>query len=236
MGSQNDETLSHATGSSGGDFADGRATPSSAAGTRPSTSHGRSSIAATSTSAQEDERQRPPLPPRPSRTVDPIDRPARSRTNTLQLPKRASRPQLQAGATTALSLTDIHTQTYPDDSRETYAQSTLSTPSRKSHRGVSPGGNIKGLYGSDVDDAASVLSSIPGHSVGFDAESILGDFLVTDSKNPVQGGPDGTPQKAELLEMVPYDMSEPTADFSREFDEIEGMEADGSNEGIFSCT
>ena len=231
MGSQNEDKISQAPGSTEKDYADGQTTPS----TRPSTSHGRSSIAGTSASAQEDEAERPPLPPRPSRTADLIDRPSRSRTNTLQLPKRTSRPQLQAGATTALSLTDIHTQIHADGSRETYAQSTRSTPSRKSVRGVSPGGYKIGLYGSDADDAASILSSAPGGAAALDAESILGDVFITDSKDPGQGGPDGAPGKAELLELVPYDMSEPTADFNREFDEIEDMEPDGSNEGMPSC-
>ena len=229
MGSQNGTPPDDAPAKAEDGAADRPAIPSIVAGARPSTPPEQSSIGGSSVSAQENEPKRPPLPPRPSTSIDLVTRPSRSRSSTLQLPRRTSRAQLAAGATTALSLADVQSHAYSGGTRETYSHSVRSTPSRKSLRTASPTGNQRSYQGSDADDSTSILSSVPRGGIGIDAESILGDVLVVDQA-PTSGGFDG-PSQNVLMGMVPYDMSEPTADFSREFDELGEMEADGSNEG-----
>lgn len=73
----------------------------------------------------------------------------------------------------------------------------------------------------------SILSYAPHH--GDDAESILGDLLVTDHRTSRWNNLDI--DEGEERDEVPFDNSEPTADFNREFDEIPDVTADGSNEG-----
>ena len=230
MGSHDESKANDPAATPKNDIQEGQETPSSAAGTRPSISHGASSVASTFVPAK-DEAQRPPLPPRPSKVGGLIERPVRSRSNTLQLPRRTSRPQLQAGATTGLSLTDIHVHSYADGRGETYAYSAQSTPSRKSPRTISPAAKLRSYPASEADDTASILSSAPRNGAGTDVESILGDVLVSDTTSPGFNDGGGRQTEKAVLEMVPFDMSEPTADFNREFDELGDLTPDGSNEG-----
>ena len=83
--------------------------------------------------AQEsDNEEQPPLPPRPPISDLSSTKPLLP-TSTLEVPKASLKPHARPVATTALSLTDIQTQSFTDGSRETYAaQSTVSSPSHKS--------------------------------------------------------------------------------------------------------
>ena len=179
--------------------------------------------------ADSDEGERPPLPPRP-KTIELLGSTQTSPANTLRVPKKPSRPHLQSTATTAVSLTDIHTQSYSDGSRETYAQSNVSSPSRKSSRFASPAGYPRKSHnGSEADDSASVRSFAPGTSLSSDVEGLLGEAMSTEQSGAMwnlgREKTDGFDQ-----DIVPYDNEEPTADFSREFDEIGELHEDSDNQ------
>lgn len=75
------------------------------------------------------------------------------------------------------------------------------------------------------------MSYAPRH--GSDAESILGDLLGTDQKTLRWNNLHI--DISEERDEVPFDNSEPTADFNREFDEIPDVTADGGNEGTVFC-
>ena len=150
----------------------------------------------------------------------------KSPASTLQVPKKSSRPQLQSTPTTALSLTDIHTHSYADGTRETYAQSIKSTSSRKSY------GLDRSRDGTEYDDSASVRSFVPGAAANMDAESILGDVVIADQQSPAWKHFNEQIETREHLDELPFDDTEPRADFNREFDELGEIDADGSNEGM----
>ena len=168
--------------------------------------------------------ERSPLSSRPG-TSELMRAAQRSPSNTLQVPRKSSRPQLQSTATTALSLTDIHTHAYADGTRETYAQSAKSTPSRKSFVDRS-------YEGTEVDDSASVRSFVPGSgTTALDAESILGDVLIADQQSPSWKLLSEQVEARDHLDELPFDDSEPRAGFNREFDELAEIDAEGTNEG-----
>ena len=164
-------------------------------------------------------------------TIDLLSGNQKSPSSTLQVPKRLTRPRLQSSATTALSLTDIQTQSYGDGSRETYANSTKSTPSGRSFPIDSPSGNSKSYNGSEIDDSASLRSFVPTVGNGADVESLIGDVIITDPKSPAWKLLNVHGEEEDPLNLIPFDSEEPSADFNREFDEIGELDAEGSNEG-----
>ena len=91
--------------------------------------------------------------------------------------RSAPRPQLQSSATTAVSRTDIHTQSYQDGTRETFATSPETPPSGKSPRFLGRVERFKGLSGSEAGDTASIRSFVPPSESGGDSESLIGDVL-----------------------------------------------------------
>lgn len=150
---------------------------------------------------------RPPLPPRP---------------NTLSLlnDETASRnANLQAEATTAVSRTEIGTQT-PEAGGSAY--STLAV------RGLSRGlkaraslGHLASPRGSEASDSASIRSSIPNSDAG-DVEALFKDFVAT--------APVGHPDAASLLHFpeFPADYVDDD-DFMDEFEPIGELDQDASN-------
>ncbi|MCJ1474089.1 Vacuolar fusion protein mon1 [Lambiella insularis] len=171
------------------------------------------------------EGERPPLPPRPT-NLGLLG--SGNRGNSLRIPKRSSRPTLQSRATTALSRTDIETLSYTDGSRETYANSTRSTPSGKSFRIDSPAELPKGRSVSDGDDSASLKSYAP--TTGGEVESLLGDIVGGGQQSPAWRLLSTQMEKINPFDLLPYDNEEPTADFSREFDELDDLDTAGDNE------
>ena len=195
---------------------------------RPSTSH-RIGINGEPREGYE-EGGRPPLPPRPS-NFGLLSGIQKSPTNSLQVPKKASRPRLVSSATTALSLADTQTNWNADKGKESYAHSLRSTPSHRSFHVDTTIGQYRS-YNESEGDSASVRSGFPSSSGATDAESILGDVLVGDKQSPSWKLRDDQVNKSELAEIALYDTAEPLADFNREFDEIEELDQDGANEGI----
>lgn len=160
----------------------------------------------------------PPLPPRPQNaqllSVLPKDS-----TGSLKIPKGAGRPRLQSKATTALSLTDVHTQLHGDG-----PGATLSPASRQ----LSINHGFKSQSGSEHDDSGSVRSYAPSIALGGDTESLLGE---------VRGGPGWQNMEHQSGHstgaMGPLFPDDPELDeaFEHEFDDLEDVKADGSNEG-----
>lgn len=172
----------------------------------------------------------PPIPPRPV-NLSLLGESGNSPKASLQVPKRSVRPVLPSQATTALSLTDVNTQLYPDGSRETYANSTNSTRSGKSSRLPTPTGRTKAQNWSEVDDSASVRSFAPTLGIGDDAESMLGDVLGVGKQSPAWRLLSAQYEEANPFDSIPFEDDEPTADFSHEFDEISEIDSAGDNEG-----
>ena len=173
----------------------------------------------------------PPLPPRPVNLIGTLGESGNSPKASLQVPKRSVRPVLPSQATTALSLTDVNTQLHPDGSRETYANSVNSTRSEKSSRLPTPTGKAKAQNWSEGDDSASVRSFAPTLETGGDAESMLGDVLGVGKQSPAWRLLSAQYEEANPFDSIPFEDDEPTADFSREFDEIGEIDSAGDNEG-----
>ncbi|MCJ1406037.1 Vacuolar fusion protein mon1 [Ptychographa xylographoides] len=193
----------------------------------PRTSRSRRSSAATSEGLSTiSEGERPPLPPRPT-NLSLLGQGTKG--STLRIPKRSDRPQLQSYATTAISRTDIQTLSFPDGSRETYANSTKSTPSGKSFRFDSPVGQLKTRNVSDGDDSGSLRSYAPVGGGG-EVESLLGDILGTGQQSPAWKLLSTQVERTDPFDLLPYEDEEPTADFSREFDELDDLHPSGDNE------
>ena len=174
--------------------------------------------------------KRPPLPPRPT-NLSLLQESTPSTQGIPQRPRAASRPQLLSAATTAVSRTDINTQSYQDGSRETFAATVQTPPQGKSPRnyGSIKMDKFKGLSGSEGGDSASVRSYAPTLETGGDVESLMGHVLG--------GEQDVSAWKlfsSHTEEPIPYDATfnedDETADFYREFDEIPSFDADREQE------
>ena len=173
-----------------------------------------------------DEGPRPPLPPRPV-NLSLLGEGLSNSGGSLPRPKTLTRPNLQATATTGLSLTDIHTQSYPDGSRET-------SESTSSHRSPKDPGSIrrfKNRYGSEGDESASVRSYAPTLEAGGDVESLLGEVLGASSVSPAWGLLSSQAERPDPFDLNSYEDDELTAEFNREFDEIGQVDPEYNNEG-----
>lgn len=162
-----------------------------------------------------DDDARPPLPPRPNVQ------------STLQKPPR---PQLQPTATTALSLTDIHTQSFQDGSRETYAAHAEPKSSGRFLKGLDSIRRLKGLHGSEAD-SASVRSYAPTLEAGGDVESLLGEVLGATSETPAWRLAGAHTEGFDIFEATEYQDEDNVSNFDHEFDEMDELNADADNEG-----
>ncbi|KAI5207221.1 hypothetical protein AUEXF2481DRAFT_43452 [Aureobasidium subglaciale EXF-2481] len=172
----------------------------------------------------EDSREiRPPLPPRPT-NLDLLEE--RGSGGSIRLPKRmASRPNLQARPTTAVSLTDVHTSNNFQD----HASRTLSPPSRPVSRKQSTANmdRFRSRVGSDAAETSSVRSYANTLGTNAEMESLLGD--------PFPTSPAWKSLSAQLEKENPMDHVFDEDDiFSlrmhHEFDELEEFRANGTNE------
>ncbi|KAI4150572.1 MAG: hypothetical protein LQ340_003992 [Diploschistes diacapsis] len=140
------------------------------------------------------------------------------------------------GFSTALSLAEVDTQLHSDGSRgaQTPARSLRSMSSRRSFRSTraeTPTGQYRSRATSEAGETTSIRSFAPTAGHAADAESILGELLVTDQRSPGWKFLNGSTEKDPMISAVPFDTGEPTADFNREFDEIPEIDQDGDNEG-----
>ncbi|KAF1928849.1 DUF254-domain-containing protein, partial [Didymella exigua CBS 183.55] len=166
----------------------------------------------------------PPLPPRPRPqlgvpTGSSLSRPASSHS----IARQPSRPQLVSKATTQLSVTN--TQAYGSDSRDDAASPASSVP-----RHVLP--DLPSSTTSDADDGASTRSYAPTIAEAGGA-SMLGE---------IADAPEKSKQEETLLRSLGHGFGDaerqslfpPDPDFElafgREFEDVDDMAADGSNE------
>ena len=187
---------------------------------------------ARSKSPETDQAYRPPLPPRPA-NVNLLREGSYSPGISLQRSGKTSRPHLQSTATTALSRTDIHTQSYQDGSQETFAASAQTTPPSKSIAAFGSIRRIKGFSDSEGGDSASVRSYAPTLETGGDVESLLGEVLGASQESPAWRLHSTQNEAPDPFDSITYEDDEVTVDFYREFDEISAVAADGENEGNF---
>lgn len=169
----------------------------------------------------------PPLPPRPKTSV--AHQGSASSLRSLRPSTGASRPPLRGQATTALSVGDVHTLSHgvaPQDSRSTPA----------SRQASAAAGYDISRSGSDNGDSASVRSFAPALEVGADLESILGDVVV--DREGLAWKPTVAQTDAEkLLEAgLFFEDEDFERAFAHEFDELEQVKEDGSNESEGSTT
>ncbi|KAF2399965.1 DUF254-domain-containing protein [Trichodelitschia bisporula] len=169
----------------------------------------------------------PPLPPRP-RALDlgPFQYPCPTGPHSVApgTPKAqtSSRPHLQSKATTALSITDVHTLSHGnDDQRDSPSARQINFPNLGflTNCGASDG---------DADDNASIRSSVPVLETGGDLESMLGDML------PEQGTPFKSLAQGKGLwdeNLFPLDPEFEEA-FGQEFDELDDITSDGFNQAV----
>ncbi len=164
------------------------------------------------------EEKPPPLPPRPMNLALLDDRPPTSGSLKIR------RPQLQSKATTALSFAGVQGQPNVGGDGESYSSPGSRQASvRYLKRPV-------GFGGSAIDDSASIKSSAPTFGARQDVESLLGEALVD---NEPRGWSFLAPSNTASQEALFPDDPIFELDFSHEFDPVEELKADGSNEGSY---
>jgi hypothetical protein len=89
----------------------------------------------------------------------------------------------------------------------------------------------KDRSGSEADDSASIISFAPTLDVGGDAENLLGEVLGSQEKNVMKVLGNQFDSMSGHSDVLFSDDPQFTETFGHEFDEIDEMKADGSNEG-----
>jgi hypothetical protein len=167
---------------------------------------------------------RPPLPPRPTK-LDLLDE--RGSSGSMRLPKRmASRPNLQARPTTAVSLTDVHTSHNLQD----HDTSTLALPSRPVSRKQSTAtiDRFRSRVGSDAAETSSVRSFTNTVGTAAEMESLLGDPFPT---SPAWKSLSAQLEKGNPMDDHVFDEDDIfSLRMHHEFDELEEFRANGTNE------
>ncbi|OQE26450.1 hypothetical protein PENSTE_c005G10429 [Penicillium steckii] len=160
------------------------------------------------------EGNRPPLPPRPN-TLSLLNDEAASRT-----------PSLQAEATTAVSRTDIGTQSPDGGNASPSAYSSLAV--RGLSRGLKARASLSQLTSpksSDAGDSASIRSSVQNGDIG-DVEAMFMDFV-----NTTPAGPADTTSLLHFPEFPADDVND--EEFLSEFDPIGELDEQAGNEDLF---
>ena len=178
----------------------------------PSTTHRSSSVASPSR-----EGTPPPLPPRPQLGL------LAARPSTSHSPAAPSRPQLVSKPTTHVALTTT---------QAIAGQTSDDSPSPASSKPRNLPLNLSSHNTSDAEDSASVRSCAPT-ALG-DGESILGEVLAPNERSEQQK----TLLRSlghrfvdtEALSLFPPDPHFEAA-FETEFDSVDAMQPDGSNQG-----
>ncbi|KAL8653719.1 MAG: hypothetical protein Q9226_003730 [Calogaya cf. arnoldii] len=164
------------------------------------------------------EEKPPPLPPRPARAGSQHHAPNLGPA-VLPSPPATVRPRVQATATTAVSRTDIHTHSYQDGSRETYAASKQSSPPPTSWGRWS---SIRRLKTQEASDSASIRSYAPTLGTAGGVESLLGGFSTQEQTS----GWDIFNSQLKETGLQQDDTSEEDKvleNFEQEFDEIDAL-------------
>ncbi|KAG9604243.1 DUF254-domain-containing protein, partial [Aureobasidium melanogenum] len=166
---------------------------------------------------------RPPLPPRPT-NLDLLDE--RGSGGSIRLPKRmASRPNLQARPTTAVSLTDVHTSNnLQDHGSPTLAPSSRPVSRKQSNANMD---RFRSRVGSDAAETSSVRSFTNTLGTGAEMESLLGDAFPT---SPAWKSLSAQLEKENPMDHVFDEDDIFSLRMHHEFDELEEFRANGTNE------
>ncbi|KAI9926732.1 hypothetical protein ASPWEDRAFT_177258 [Aspergillus wentii DTO 134E9] len=154
----------------------------------------------------------PPLPPRPN-TLGLLDESPSSRTI-----RQTPQANLQAKATTAVSLTDIGFQQFQDGAKENYP---VRSGGLKAKASLS---QLASSKASETGDSASIRSSVPNAEPG-ETENIFGDFIATDP-GVIQEDSTG------LLQFPEFHADNVDDDFTGEFESVGEVDEDGKNEEL----
>lgn len=164
----------------------------------------------------------PPLPPRPKNR-------ALSRRGSLTSIRSfrpgtsAGRPQLQGKATIALSLEDVNAISHG---------ASASRPPGPRHAGGATHERHFSKSNSEFDDSTSVQSNVPVLEAGMDMESILGEVLPDRTAAAWEAGNvEGDVEKRSAMPIFDDD-EHFEREFAHEFDELEAVKDDGSNEAM----
>lgn len=174
----------------------------------------------------------PALPPRPKKlqTLETLAERSVSPAGSLRVPKASTRPQLQSKATTTLSRADIHTQAYG----ETVGQPpTLGSRAASTVRSMSYFGRYASHNENEAGDNASIRS-VRTHAatseVAEDVQSLVDDFWPT-GKDTAAKDTGMQHQEDQLFDNTQQEDIQFESLYKHEFDDLEGLYADGSNEG-----
>ncbi|KAL9613380.1 MAG: hypothetical protein Q9167_002083 [Letrouitia subvulpina] len=175
------------------------------------------------------DRTPPPLPPRP-KNLTLLPQGSNVATDSPQNVRLLNRPKLQSRATTAISRPDVHIKSHQDGSSETHVASNQSTLVGKSWLGLGSLRRFDLRNASDGDDSASIRSYAPTLGAAGDAESLLGELLVSSQHSPEWKTLDAQFEAVGLTEPSKFEDKEDLSHFDNEFDEIGELSADGMNE------
>lgn len=160
-------------------------------------------------SSTQDPEQRPPLPPRP--TLNLLDENA----GASKAARQQTQSNLQAKATTAISLTDIDSQS--DDPKDI-----RSLPGALRARASLS--QIASSRGSETGDSVSVRSSLLNPDIG-EVENVFDDFIATESG--------GVHQDSDGLLLFPeFRADDVDDDFANEFESLSEIGEMEGNEGL----
>ena len=179
--------------------------------------HDSEGVSGGSRQGESEDEARPPLPPRSA---------AGSSLRVL----KSSRPPLQSSATTALSLTDIHTQSYQDGSRETFAAQAEPASFSKYFRGFDSIRKLQDHKGRQAD-SASLRSYAPTLEAGADVESLFGEVIGSSSEATTWRLQGTQTEDLDNIGFLDNEDEEATHNFEHEFDELEQLNANDGSEG-----
>lgn len=158
----------------------------------------------------------PPLPPLPNAQGDDA-----ASTRTI---RPTIQSNLQAKATTAVSLADIGSQSHEESSKESYAASAIrSLPGLRAKASL---GQLVSPKGSEAGDTASIRSSIPNAETA-EMEALFGDFAASE-RGSIATDATG------LLQFPEFQAGEVDDDFASEFEPVGEVDEYGENEGSWS--
>ncbi|EAW11273.1 guanine nucleotide exchange factor MON1 [Aspergillus clavatus NRRL 1] len=161
------------------------------------------------------EERLPPLPPRPS-TLSFLDEGYTSSRSIRQ----TSQVNLQAKATTAVSLTDIGFRQSSEGDGEDHSAPDFPEPLRAKASLNQP----KTSKGSDAGDSTSIGSTIPNVELG-EVENVFSDFLAAEPSAPQEDG-------SGLLQFPEFRADDAEDEFATEFEPIGDLNEQGENEEL----
>ena len=163
------------------------------------------------------EEQRPPLPPRPN-TLNLLDENAAASSRAV---RKGSQSNLQAKATTAVSLTDIGSQQNLDGPKENLPIRSLPG----TLRAKASLSQVASSRASEAGDSVSARSSLLNPDIG-EVENVFNDFIATE--------PGGIHQDSTgLLQFPEFQADDVDDDFTSEFESVGEVDDEGENEGLW---